>query len=51
MVAEVNCEAIIADHVSCICMGSDYCSTRNIIYSIELNLVVTGKEQLDGDKQ
>lgn len=41
--AEVNCEAIIADYVSCICMGSDYCSTRNIIYSIELNLVFDGK--------
>lgn len=50
MVAEVNCEAIIADHVSCICMGSDYCSTRNIIYSIELNLVLMGKEMLDDDK-
>lgn len=50
MVVEVNCEAIIADHVSCICMRSDYCSMRNIIYSIELNLILMGNERLDSDK-
>jgi len=50
VVVEVNCEAIIADHVSCICMRSDYCLTRNIIYSIELNLIFMEKEMLDDDK-
>jgi len=46
MVAEDNYEAIIADHVSYICMGSDYCSIRNIIYSTALGF--DGKREARG---